>query len=226
MFPNLPVRGPDGNTMPSSKTLPFRKPPGSPGPVTTASEAEPVSPFIASVDLSLPTRIATIGNYLPRQCGIATFTTDLCDALAAEYGSERLFALPVNDPESEYKYPERVRFELTEQELASYERAAEFLNFTNVDLVCLQHEYGIFGGAAGSHIVELLRHLHMPIVTTLHTVLREPNAEQHRVMVELAALSDRLIVMSQHSSKFLHEIFQVPAAKIDVIPHGVPNLAF
>ncbi len=212
--------------MSSSKTLPFRKPLGIVGSVGHVSEIKAVNPFVATVNLSLPSRIATIGNYLPRQCGIATFTTDLCDAMAIEYGSERLFALPVNDPESEYSYPERVRFELTEQELASYERAAEFLNFTNVDLVCVQHEYGIFGGAAGGHILELLRNLRMPIVTTLHTVLREPNPEQHRVMVELAELSDRLIVMSQHSSKFLQEIFQVAAAKIDVIPHGVPNLAF
>ena len=132
----------------------------------------------------------------------------------------------MNDPESEYSYPERVRFELTETELASYDRAAEFLNFTNVDLVCVQHEYGIFGGPAGSHVLELLRKLHMPVVTTLHTVLREPNPDQHRVMTELAELSDRLVVMSQHSSQFLQDIFQVPAAKIDVIPHGVPNLAF
>jgi len=212
--------------MSSSKTLPFRKPLGIVNSVSHVSEIKPVNPFVATVNLSLPSRIATIGNYLPRQCGIATFTTDLCDAMAAEYGSERLFALPVNDPDSEYSYPERVRFELTEQELASYERAAEFLNFTNVDLVCVQHEYGIFGGAAGGHVLELLRNLRMPIVTTLHTVLREPNPEQHKVMIELAELSDRLIVMSQHSSKFLQEIFQVPAAKIDVIPHGVPNLAF
>ncbi len=226
MFTNLPVRCPDRDPMSSSKTLPFRKPLGIAGSVSHVSEIKPVNPFVATVNLSLPSRIATIGNYLPRQCGIATFTTDLCDAVATEYGSERLFALPVNDPESEYSYPERVRFELTEEELASYERAAEFLNFTNVDLVCVQHEYGIFGGTAGSHILELLRNLRMPIVTTLHTVLREPNPEQHRVMVELAELSDRLIVMSQHSSQFLQEIFQVPAAKIDVIPHGVPNLAF
>ena len=196
------------------------------GPLPHVSEIKSAKPFDAAVNLSLPSRIAIIGNYLPRQCGIATFTTDLCDAVSTEYGTERLFALPVNDPESEYSYPERVRFELTEEELSSYERAAEFLNFTNVDLVCVQHEYGIFGGPAGSHILELLRNLRMPIVTTLHTVLREPNPDQHRVMVELAELSDRLIVMSQHSSKFLQEIFQVPAAKIDVIPHGVPNLAF
>jgi glycosyltransferase involved in cell wall biosynthesis len=132
----------------------------------------------------------------------------------------------VNDPESEYDYPERVRFELTEEELPSYDRAAEFLNFTNVDLVCVQHEYGIFGGAAGSHILELLRQIRMPVVTTLHTVLRDPNADQYRVMVELAQLSDRVVVMSQHSAEFLQNIFHVPAAKIDVIPHGVPNLAF
>ncbi len=206
------------------KTIPFKRPLRLSGslsnPVKSVRETNP------TVNLSLPSRIAIIGNYLPRQCGIATFTTDLCDAVSSEFGTERLFALPVNDPESEYDYPERVRFELTEEELPSYERAAEFLNFTNVDLVCLQHEYGIFGGAAGSHILELLRKLRMPIVTTLHTVLRDPNPDQHRVMVEIAELSDRLIVMSQHSSEFLQNIFQVPTAKIDVIPHGVPNLAF
>ena len=190
------------------------------------AELQSAKGFDTAVDLSLPSRIAIIGNYLPRQCGIATFTTDLCNAVSTEFGTERLFALPVNDPESEYDYPERVRFELTEEELASYERAAEFLNFTNVDLVSVQHEYGIFGGPAGGHILELLRKLRMPIVTTLHTVLREPNPDQHRVMVEIAELSDRLVVMSQHSSQFLQESFQVPAAKIDVIPHGVPNLAF
>jgi glycosyltransferase involved in cell wall biosynthesis len=208
------------------KTLPFRKPVGTAALLPRVSEIKSAKPFDTAVSLSLPSRIAVIGNYLPRQCGIATFTTDLCDAISAEYGTERLFALPVNDPDSEYSYPERVRFELIEEELPSYGRAAEFLNFTNVDLVCVQHEYGIFGGPAGSHVLELLRKLHMPIVTTLHTVLREPNPDQHRVMVELAELSDRLIVMSQHSAQFLQEIFQVPAAQIDVIPHGVPNLAF
>ena len=212
--------------MSSPKTLPFRRPLRVVDLLPAAAEISSSKPFAAEVSLALPSRIATVGNYLPRQCGIATFTTDLCDAIAAEYGSERLFAMPVNDPESEYSYPERVRFELTQEELASYERAAEFLNFTNVDLVCVQHEYGIFGGTSGGHILQLLRNLRVPIVTTLHTVLREPSPEQHRVMVELAELSDRLIVMSQHSSKFLQEIFQVPAAKIDVIPHGVPNLAF
>ncbi len=174
----------------------------------------------------LPNRIAVVGNYLPRRCGIATFTTDLCDALHAEYGATELLALPVNDTEEGYAYPARVRFELSEDNLASYRQAADFLNFSGVDLVCLQHEYGIFGGRAGAHILELLRRLRMPFATTLHTVLREPNPEQRAVMEEIATLSDRLIVMSRQSAEILQEVFRVPAEKIDLIPHGIPDLPF
>src|ERR1035437_939125 len=123
-------------------------------------------------------RIAVIGNHLPRQCGIATFTTDLCDAVAAEYGAAQLLVVAINDGQSSYLYPERVRFEISEGDVASYREAAEFLNAENVDLVCLQHEYGIFGGKSGNYIIELLKHLNMPVITTLHTVLREPNLDQ------------------------------------------------
>src|SRR6202140_1528978 len=175
---------------------------------------------------SQPSRIAVIGNYLPRQCGIATFTTDLCAALSAEYGSARLLALPVNDTEEGYDYPARVRWSLAQDEVKSYRDAADFLNFNNIDMVCLQHEYGIFGGPAGSHILHLLRGLKMPVVTTLHTVLREPNPDQLQVMKEIAELSDRLIVMSQLSGQMLQEIFRVPGSKIDMVPHGVPDLPF
>src|SRR5271155_2465514 len=175
---------------------------------------------------SLPSRIAVIGNYLPRHCGIATFTTDLCSAIADEYGTARLMALPVNDTEEGYDYPARVRWSLAQDDVKSYQDAAEFLNFNNVDMVCLQHEYGIFGGPAGSHILHLLRGLKMPVVTTLHTILREPNPDQLMVMEEIAELSDRLIVMSQLSSQFLQEIFKVPGSKIDMVPHGVPDLPF
>jgi glycosyltransferase involved in cell wall biosynthesis len=176
--------------------------------------------------LSLPSRIAVIGNYLPRQCGIATFTTDLCAAISGEYGTARLLALPVNDTKEGYDYPARVRWSLAQDDVQSYQDAAEFLNFNNIDMVCLQHEYGIFGGPAGSHILHLLRGLKMPVVTTLHTVLREPNPDQLMVMEEIAELSDRLIVMSQLSSQFLQEIFKVPGSKIDMVPHGVPDLPF
>jgi glycosyltransferase involved in cell wall biosynthesis len=175
---------------------------------------------------ALPNRIAIVGNYLPRRCGIATFTTDLCDAIHGEYGATELLALPVNDTEEGYTYPARVRFELSEDNLASYRQAADFLNFSNIDLVCLQHEYGIFGGRAGAHILELLRRLRMPLATTLHTVLRDPNPDQRAVMTEIAALSDRMIVMSQHSAEILQEVFQVPTDKIDLIPHGIPDLPF
>ena len=175
---------------------------------------------------SLPSRIAVIGNYLPRHCGIATFTTDLCSAISAEYGTARLLALPVNDTEEGYDYPSRVRWSLAQDNVKSYEEAAEFLNFNNIDMVCLQHEYGIFGGPAGSHILHLLRGLKMPVVTTLHTVLREPNPDQMLVMEEIAEISDRLVVMSQLSSQFLQEIFKVPGNKIDMVPHGVPDLPF
>ncbi len=175
---------------------------------------------------SKPSRIAVIGNYLPRQCGIATFTTDLCAAIAAEYGTARLLALPVNDTEEGYYYPAPVRWALTQDDLKSYQEAANFLNFNNIDMVCLQHEYGIFGGPAGSHILHLLRGLKMPVVTTLHTVLREPNPAQMMVMEQIAERSDRLIVMSQLSSQFLQEIYKVPGSKIDMVPHGVPDLPF
>jgi glycosyltransferase involved in cell wall biosynthesis len=173
-----------------------------------------------------PVRIAVIGNHLPRQCGIATFTTDLCNAIAAEYGAAQLSVVAVNDGNSTYSYPERVRFEISEGDLASYRAAADYLNASNVDLVCLQHEYGIFGGKSGNYIMELLKHLNMPVITTLHTVLREPNLDQRVVMHKIAARSERLIVMSQYSSRVLQEVFNVPAEKIELIPHGIPDLPF
>ena len=173
-----------------------------------------------------PIRIAVIGNHLPRQCGIATFTTDLCDSIAAEYGAAQLSVVAINDGHSSYSYPSRVRFEISEGDLASYRAAAEYLNVRNVDLVCLQHEYGIFGGKSGNHIMELLKHLKMPVITTLHTVLREPSLDQRVVMHRIAARSERLIVMSQYSSRILQDVFSVPAEKIELIPHGIPDLPF
>jgi glycosyltransferase involved in cell wall biosynthesis len=173
-----------------------------------------------------PVRIAVIGNHLPRQCGIATFTTDLCNAIVAEYGAAQLSVVAVNDGQSSYLYPERVRFEIREGDIASYRAAAEFLNVSNVDLVCLQHEYGIFGGKSGNYIIELLKYLKMPVLTTLHTVLREPNLDQQAVMHKIAARSERLIVMSQYSSRVLQEVYRVPVGKIDLIPHGIPDIHF
>ncbi len=171
-------------------------------------------------------RIAFIGNYAPRQCGIATFTTDLCESIATAFSDTTCIAMPVNDTEVGYAYPPRVRFELTERDIDSYRRAADFLNINNVDLVCLQHEYGIFGGQVGSHILALLRELRMPIVTTFHTILQNPDPDQRRVLKEIALLSDRVVVMSERGRDDLQTVFDVARDKIDLIPHGIPDLPF
>lgn len=171
-------------------------------------------------------RIGFIGNYLPRQCGIATFTTDLCEAIATEFSDTTCMALPINDIKAGYTYPPRVRFELAEKDIDSYRRAADFLNINRVDLVCLQHEYGIFGGPAGSHILALLQELRMPVVTTLHTVLQEPDPMQRRVLQKVASLSDRVVVMSERGMELLQEVYDILPEKIDLIPHGIPDVSF
>jgi len=171
-------------------------------------------------------QIAFIGNYLPRQCGIATFTTDLCESVAAQFPEIEYTVLAMNDLPGGYEYPERVRFEIPQEDLKSYQSAADFLNLQNVDLVCLQHEFGIFGGKAGSHILSLLRGLQMPVVTTFHTILTNPDAHQRLVMDELVQLSDRLVVMSARAAQYLHKIYRTPTEKIDLIPHGIPDVSF
>ena len=171
-------------------------------------------------------KIAFVGDHLPRKCGIATFTSDLLAAVAAAHPQSQCFSVSVNDIQGGYKYPQVVRFEIEEQDLSSYLRAADFLNISDVDIVCLQHEFGIFGGTAGGHILALLRELRMPVVITLHTILREPKADQRRVMQELVSLSTRLVVMAERGRQMLQEIYQAPPAKIDLIPHGIPDVGF
>jgi glycosyltransferase involved in cell wall biosynthesis len=171
-------------------------------------------------------KIAFVGDHLPRKCGVATFTSDLLAAVAAAHPPSQCFSVSVNDIKGGYEYPQVVRFEIEEQDLSSYLRAADFLNISNVDIVCLQHEFGIFGGPAGGHILALLRELRMPVVITLHTILREPKADQRRVMHELVALSTRLVVMTERGRQMLQEIYQAPPAKIDLIPHGIPDVGF
>jgi len=119
-----------------------------------------------------------------------------------------------------------VRFEIREGNLASYRRAADFLNTNNVDRVCVQHEYGIYGGPEGRYVLALLRELRMPVVTTLHTILREPTPAQRAVLEELVRLSDRVVSLSRKGVEFLREVYGVPEAKIDHIPHGVPDMPF
>jgi len=170
--------------------------------------------------------VAVIGNYLPRQCGIATFTSDLVEGLSAEAPDVNCWAAAMNDKPDGYAYPEKVRFEINQHRLADYGVAAQFLNISQTDIVCVQHEYGLFGGPAGSHLLKLLGELRMPVVTTLHTVLEQPASEYHDVMCKLADLSDKLVVMSYKAIDLLHDIYGVPKEKIVFIHHGIPDMPF
>jgi glycosyltransferase involved in cell wall biosynthesis len=171
-------------------------------------------------------KAAFVGDYVPRKCGIATFTHDLATSVRQQYPRVECVIVPVNNVPGGYAYPPEVRFEFEEQDLDSYRRAADFLNFSNVDVVSLQHEFGIFGGPAGSHIVGFLRDLRVPVVTTLHSVLRVPSPEQRRVTQQLAERSARLVVMSERGKAFLREVYGVDEARIDVIAHGIPDMPF
>ncbi len=175
---------------------------------------------------SYPRKIALIGNYLPRQCGIATFTTDLLTALAGEYPAGDCWAVVMNDVPEGYRYPDQVRFEVNQRMLAEYRLAADFLNMNRVEVVCLQHEFGIFGGENGSHVLDLLSNLRMPLVTTLHTVIQAPTAGQVAITRRIAQLSDRLVVMSRRAEQILREVYGVPAGKIAMIHHGIPDVPF
>ncbi|RLB19633.1 MAG: glycosyl transferase family 1 [Deltaproteobacteria bacterium] len=170
--------------------------------------------------------VAVIGNYLPRRCGIATFTTDLVEALSAEAPDISCWAAAMNDKPEGYPYPEKVRFEINQNKLSDYSMAAQFLNISKTDIVCVQHEYGLFGGPAGSHLLKLLGDLRMPVVTTLHTILKDPAPEYRAVMSKLSDLSDKLVVMSRKASDFLKDIYAVPEEKIALIHHGIPDTPF
>ena len=185
----------------------------------TPTELEPPARQLVST-------VAFVGTYTPRQCGIATFTSDLLESSAARYQDRHLFTVAVNDVEDGYPYSPRVRFEIAHDDVDSYRRAADFLNVANVDLVCLQHEFGIYGGPSGSHVLALLAELRMPIVTTLHTILREPEPVQRRITERLCEISDRVVVMSSLGATLLGQVYKVDAGKIDLIFHGIPDLPF
>jgi glycosyltransferase involved in cell wall biosynthesis len=171
-------------------------------------------------------RVLVIGNYSPRRCGIATFTTDLCENLAAVAPEVSCQAVVMNDTPQGYPYPSRVCFEVDASSREQYDITADFVNLRYPDVVCVQHEYGIYGGKCGRYVIPLLRQLHAPIVTTLHSVLKDPDAIQRQIINELADLSDRLVVMSPRAEAFLQEIYGVPRDKISLVHHGIPDVPF
>lgn len=171
-------------------------------------------------------RIAFIGNSLPRRCGIATFTTDLQQAIVSSGADLDTSIVAMNDHGHGYDYPSSVHCQIDDDRLEDYARAADFLNGGRFDVVSLQHEFGIFGGEAGGHIVALLSRLTMPVVTTLHTVLSEPTPAQRAVMERIVDASARVVVMAEKARDLLRTVYRLPADKIEVIAHGIPDCAF
>ncbi len=171
-------------------------------------------------------RIAFIGNSLPRHCGIATFTTDLQQAISTSRPVLDTAIVAMTDPGRAYDYPASVAMQIKDDNIDDYLRAAEFLNAGRFDAVCLQHEFGIFGGEAGAHILLLLSRLTMPVVTTLHTVLARPTAAQREVMDRIIEVSARVVVMANKGRDLLRSVYHVPDDKIEVIAHGIPDVAF
>jgi len=171
-------------------------------------------------------RLAFVGNSLPRRCGIATFTTDLQQAISKSRGDVETAIVAMTDHGHAYEYPPAVRLQINDANLDEYARAAEFLNAEQFEVVCLQHEFGIFGGDAGSHILALLSRLTMPIVTTLHTVLSEPTPLQRRVLDRIVDASSKVVVMAEKGRELLRTVHRVPAEKIEIIPHGIHDMAF
>ena len=172
-------------------------------------------------------KIAVIGNYSPRQCGIATFTTDLSQSLARELIiEENLINVAMDDIPEGHKYPSQVKFRVRQNIQSDYFWAADYLNANQYGAAILQHEYGIFGGEDGSHILHLIKFLKMPVITNLHTVLENPTDGQRKVMKGLAKYSDRLLVMSKKAIDILTNVYGIDREMVTFIPHGVPDAAF
>lgn len=185
-----------------------------------------MSPAMSPIEAEQPPKVAFVADYPPRKCGIATFTHDLRQAVSAQQPEVECGVLAVTDVPEGYDYPREVRFKIQEQRLRDYREAADFLRFNGFDVLCLQHEFGIYGGRAGSHILALLEEVRLPIVTTFHTVLTEPSPDQRRVMDQLVRHSERLVVMTERGRSILQEIYRTPPAKIDLIAHGIPDTPF
>lgn len=171
-------------------------------------------------------RIAFLGDYVPRRCGIATFTHDLRGAVAGLVEEADCLVVAVNDRPDGYDYPPEVRLELSQRDVEDYRAAAYELNQSGVELLCVQHEFGIYGGPAGCHLIALLEELRIPVVTTMHTILRDPDRAQRQVVEGLIAHSERLVVMARKGAEILEDTYGVPADRIEVIAHGIPDLPF
>lgn len=168
--------------------------------------------------------VAVLGNYAPRCCGIATFTQDLRASLQANRPELAAPVTMTSDDAYDYIYPREVRQVILQEDRPAYRRAARAINASGAEVVTLQHEYGIFGGPDGVYLLDLLDQLRAPVVTTCHTVLKEPSPSQRSIMREIADASERLVVMTEKGREFLVDSYGIDPAKLSIIPHGIPDL--
>jgi len=171
-------------------------------------------------------KVLFIGTYVPKECGIATFTHDLLNSVYGEYNDVQCEVIALNNASETYKYSDEVVFEIERDKIEDYYRAADYINQSNADIVCLQHEFGLFGGDAGDYIFALLSGINKPVITTLHTVIREPELEYRVSTEKLIRYSEKLVVMSQTAVDMLKDVYKVTGDKIEVIFHGLPDYPF
>jgi glycosyltransferase involved in cell wall biosynthesis len=169
-------------------------------------------------------KVLFIGTYVPKECGIATFTHDLLNSVRNE--NVKCEVIAVNDPDETYNYPEVVVFQIDRDKLRDYYLAVDNINQSDADIVCLQHEFGLFGGIAGDYIFTLLSGINKPVITTMHTLIHEPEKAYRIATEKLIDHSEKLIVMSQTAVDILKSVYDVPEDKIDVIFHGMPDYPF
>lgn len=170
--------------------------------------------------------IGFVGTYIPRRCGIATFTSDLAEAVAGVVGPRKpVYVVAMNENAEGYPYPSRVKFQIQQDDVSHYLRAARFLN-EHCDVVSLQHEFGIFGGEGGALLLGLIEKLRVPLVVTCHTVYGEPEADKRDVMREIVASADKLVVMDRRGIDFLQGIYGARREQIVYIRHGIHDLPF
>jgi len=176
--------------------------------------------------LSKQLKVLFIGTYVPKECGIATFTSDLLNSVYGEYHDVHCEVIALNNPSETYNYPEEVVFQIERNEIEDYYRAADYINQSDVDIVCIQHEFGLFGGDAGDYIFALLSGISKPVITTMHTVIREPEPEYRASTEKLIKYSEKLVVMSQTAVDMLKDVYEAPEDKIEVIFNGLPDYPF
>lgn len=171
-------------------------------------------------------KVLFIGTYVPKECGIATFTSDLLNSVSGEYKDVHCEVIALNDPSESYNYPDEVVFQIQRDRIEDYYRAADYINQSDVDIVCLQHEFGLFWGNAGDYIFALLSGINKPVISTMHTIIREPKPEYRISTEKLIRYSEKLIVMSQTAVDMLKDVYKAPEDKIELIFHGVPDYPF